>query len=414
MTLIPLGSDTECPPDPGVVVTGLGVVIPGGVGLAAFLEFLKGGDRAIHALPPSRAAGLPPGFGGVVPRESLRGRFDGKLLRTSTMADATLLGVCAAHEALADAGLRYEDGPFPEAGVYIGSSICPPSFDKQARTALGLGERGEAPGSWWMDDGRLGQALKSQSAFDFLKALPNMVASHLSIQGNLQGPVGTFLGSDASGLQAVGEAWHAIRNGDAEVMLCGAAFSPFQEIHLAWLKHRGLLSSWEGPPEESPLPYGHRGRGMVPAEGAVVLVLEKESRACRRGARSYGRLTGYATRFALPGEARAAVAAREDVLRAAMGKSTVLDAVSLDGPGIPWVEDADEEALLSWGNLPRFLPSATSGFLGPVTGPLGLTGLLLALDTPSLLGPSIRRGMAASFSVDGPLASVMVEAIPSA
>ncbi|MCK6527119.1 hypothetical protein L6R50_05985 [Myxococcota bacterium] len=380
-----------------VVVVGLGVVVPVGVGVPALREAAAGGRGGISRHPEDRAAALPPGVGGRVPREALKGRFDGKLLRLSTMSEATLLGACAASEALEGAGLRHSDGPFPEAGVYVGSYICPPAFDKQAKTALALTERDAgSPRGWRLDDERLPHALKSQSAFDFLKALPNMIASHVSIQGHLAGPVGTFLGSDASGLQAVGEAYHAVRAGEAEVMLAGAAWSPFQEVLLAWLRRRGLLGRGDGDLGTASRPDSEDADGMIPGEGAAFVVLEERERALGRGARVHGEVVGYSSRFAVPG-GESDVRARADALARAIPPGLPVEAVVLDGTAVPWNDRADREAvsLAFPRGRPRILPSASGpcGFLGPATGPVNLVA--------ALADPRPGLALACSFSVDG-------------
>ena len=273
-----------------VVVTGIGVTSAFGVGRTSLVAGLESGEPRLTP-PPGLLAEVPPGLGGQLdlPRKQYRNYFDPRVLRMSTMTRQTTLGCVACGDLLRDAGCPAEPAEHPDKGAYLGSFIVPPAFKKQFVAMKLLSHRpdGEEAG-WVLDDAKLDQAMKKASAFDFLRALPNMPSSHLSIQLGYQGPACTYLGSDSSGMQAIAMAVGAILTGSADAMVAGGAFDPFQEVHLSWQQQRGL---WSG--DQRVLPFGEGRTGTLPGEGSALLYLEELEHARSRGANIYAELIGY-------------------------------------------------------------------------------------------------------------------------
>ena len=411
-----------------VVITGLGIISPYGVGTAALMEGLSEGRCALKTLD-GRLAVVPPGAGAVLdlPRKEFKHWFDTRTLRLSTMTRQTLLGCVAAGDLLKSMGISPDGTQHPDKGAFLGSFIVPPDFGKQIRTARVLNHRpvGQQTG-YVQDDARLADAMKMASAFDFLRALPNMPSSHLSIQTGFQGPACTYLGSDASGLQAIGMAVQMIRSGQAAAMIAGAAFEPFQEVHLAWQSQRALWNTDALPPEQRVRPYSVRA-GTLPAEGGAVFYLEERESAIARGATILGEVTGYGQRFIAPGS-EDEVAVRADALSAASDGApdwlapTGLGRADADAQDVAAHVEAFGEDL---GGAAAVIATPLVGFSGPATGPLQLAvGVLAArgafaplrgLDVDAApgcgamtdaLGRSARTGsgarlLASSFSVDG-------------
>ena len=121
---------------PRVVVTGLGVASPLGVGRKAFAEGLASGRCAIEELD-GRLSLVAPGAGALVdvPRKEFRNYFDTRLLRLSTMTRQTTLGCIACGTLLEDADCPPNGESYADRGAYLGSFIVPPDFAKQARAA---------------------------------------------------------------------------------------------------------------------------------------------------------------------------------------------------------------------------------------------------------------------------------------
>lgn len=356
-----------------VVITAVGLASPFGVGRRPFMEGLASGGSALVPLDGLLGA-VPPGRGAELdlPVKEYRHWFDTRLLRLSTMTRQTTLGCVACGDLLNEAGLE-AGGEHPDKGCYLGSFIVPPSFTKQARAVRFLSHRpaGEDTG-WVLDDDQLALAMKKASAFDFLRALPNMPSSHLSIQTGYQGPTCTYLGSDSSGMQAIIMAVGAIRSGLADAMVAGGAFCPFQEVHLAWQAQRGLWTDGDVRP------YCEGATGTLPGEGAALVYLEERGSALARGATILGEVTGIGQTVGTAGFDDVEV--RADALRAAM-PSGAPDWVAPTGLGHRQLDGLEAEALdaafdLSATAAVTAVPSV--GFTGPAAGPMNLVAGILA------------------------------------
>lgn len=364
-----------------VVITGIGITSPYGVGTAPLIEGLSAGTCALRALD-GRLAMVPPGIGAKLdlPRKEFKHWFNTRVLRLSTMTRQTQLGCIAAGDLLKSMGLEADGTRHLDKGAFLGSFIVPPDMRKQVRTTRVLNHRpeGEATGHV-QDDSRLAEAMKMASAFDFLRALPNMPSSHLSIQLGFQGPACTYLGSDASGLQAVGMAVQVIRRGQASAMVAGGAFDPFQEVHLAWQSQRGFWNRDDLAPEQRVRPFSVR-HGNAPGEGGAVFYLEEREAALERGATILAEVTGYGQRFLTPGLADEA-AVRSDALRVASADAP--DWIVPTALGRP---DQDALEAQAWtdaygadlGGAAAVMATPNIGFAGPATAPLQLAAGILA------------------------------------
>jgi len=412
-----------------VVVTGLGVASPLGVGRQSFIEGLNSGRSAIEALE-GRLSLVAPGAGALVdvPRKEFRNYFDTRLLRLSTMTRQTTLGCIACGTLLEDAGCPPNGKSYPDRGAYLGSFIVPPDFARQAKAAFVMSHRPEdQPRGFVIDDTRLGEAMKMASAFDFLRALPNMPSAHLSIQAGYQGPACTYLGSDSSGLQSMGMAVGAIRMGMASVMIAGGAFCPFQEIHLAWQQERGLWANSASDAETRIRPYGQGRSGTLPGEAGALFMFEEREHALGRGASILAEVTGFCQRFVPPGE-EGDLEVRVDALESALPDGSI-DWLAPSGLGHQTLDlleaQAYEKALgsrMDAAGVVNVVPKM--GFAGPAAAPLQLAAALLvargeAEFTPSpieadpecgaLAAANERRGrvgdgsviLGSSFSIDG-------------
>lgn len=389
-----------------VVITGIGVTSPYGVGPAALADGLSAGRSGFAPLE-GRLGVLPPGVGAQLdlPRKQFKEWFDTRVLRLSTMTRQTLLGCVAAGDLLKGMGLAPDGSKHLDKGAFLGSFIVPPDFAKQVRAIRILSRRPDSKDSGFvLDDTRLVEAMKFASAFDFLRALPNMPSSHLSIQTGFQGPACTYLGSDASGLQALGMAVHTIRAGQTNAMIAGAAFSPFQEVHLAWQYKRGLWNDDEIAAEQRVRPYSIRS-GNAPGEGGAVFYLEERGYAEARGATILAEVTGYGQRV-LPPSSDGQVDVRAEALRAALPEGSP-DWVAPSALGRADMDRLDAGAhALAFGSefaAGTVAVTPTIGFAGPATGPLQLAAALLSArgDATPARGLDVDVDPASSVLADG-------------
>jgi 3-oxoacyl-[acyl-carrier-protein] synthase II len=125
-----------------------------------------------------------------------------------------------------------------------------------------------------------------------LKYLPNMLACHISILIDCQGPSNSITEADASANLAIAEAARIIARNRADVMITGGADSKIHPLSMVRLGLYGHLSSWKGEPSGACRPFDRHRDGWVPGEGAGILILEEREHAIARGARIYGEILG--------------------------------------------------------------------------------------------------------------------------
>ena len=425
-----------------VVVTGVGLATPLGVGREALVEGLAAGGSSFGPLE-GLLGKVAPGRGAVLdlPRKRFKEWINTRILRLSTMTRQTTLGCIAASDAASSAGLpvdmvsRNPDDleKHLDRGCFLGSFIVPPPFTKQVKAARILARRPDgADTGWVLDDARLAEAMKMASGFDFLRALPNMPSSHLSIQLAYQGPACTMLGSDSSGMQAIVQAIGTIRSGQANVMVAGGAFCPFQEVHLAWQNHRGLYADARAS-EAVPTPFAAGAAGTLPGEAGAVVVLEAREHAEARGAAILAEITGAAQRVLAPGEPDEVDVRAETLSLAAPDGAGWLGPTALGQTELDRLEAAAYDLAFADGlsDAAAVAVSPAVGFSGPAHGPTQLIAALLAArgdlrpsrtavdaarggaalaaarGRPAATGPGT-TAVASSFSIDGIHAAVGV------
>lgn len=261
--------------DQRVVITGLGLITPLGIGYQPFWENIVAGHSGVGPVTlcdpgtsPSRIAAEVRDFD---PRNYLDAKEARRLSRASQFA------VAAAQLAIADAKLNIDDTNRDEIGVLLGNgSTSPPETEATARMLV---ERGQ---------GRV-------SPFYITSALPNMPACQVAIQLGIQGYNTTIATACAASAQAIGEAAEVIRRGHASVMLAGGTEAPICQLTLASFCALRALSTRNDDPQAASRPFDAERDGFVLGEGAGVLVLESYTHARLRGAPIYAELLGYAS-----------------------------------------------------------------------------------------------------------------------
>ncbi len=280
-----------------VVITGLGLVTPMGVGvepLWAALADRRGVVGKIRAFPVD---GLPTDVGGEVPNLDKKAMIDlalprlKKPLRKSLnfMARDIQLAVAAAQLAFHDAGLEGSELDPTRMGVDLGAGLISSELDELA-PAIDAAYHGNGSFDFhaYARDG-----IGTITPIWLLKYLPNMLACHISILLDCQGPSNTITEAEAASNVAIGEAARIIARGRADVMITGGADSKIHPLSLVRMSLLDQLSHWDGEPTRACRPFDVSRDGWVPGEGAGILVIEERDRAIGRGARIYGEIIGF-------------------------------------------------------------------------------------------------------------------------
>ena len=278
-----------------VVVTGIGVVASNGVGRAAFWSACKDGVSGVGPIRAFDASNYPIRVAGECHAfDPTAHAPDAVKKHLKVMSRAAKLGVGAAGLAVTDSGLDLLAEDPERIGVVIGTGIVP----------MDLGELGpmlaravDAGGH--LDPGLMAAPGGGSPLFPLwlVKHLPNMVAAHISMAFNAQGPNNTIVTACVAGTQAVGEAFRSVARGEADIMLAGGADSRIDPLLLLGYAALGTLSTTDRNPAERSRPFDRMRDGFVIAEGAAVLVLEDYQRAKARSATIYAEVLGFGSSF---------------------------------------------------------------------------------------------------------------------
>lgn len=287
-----------------VVVTGIGLVSPLGIGRAATWEGLLAGRIAVGPIKRFDPSGFACQVAGEVGDYKI-GDFVPKNYRKAAkvMARDIELAVIAAHDAVADAGLQtrahVETVAFDPLrfGCNIGAGLISAELDEltAAMTTARLGDDPTKPEFNQLDLKKWGSDGMGQlTPLWLLKYLPNMLACHVTIIHGLMGPSNTITCQDASSHLAIGEAFRTIQRGKADLAICGGAESRLNPMGMIrqQLLHK-LNTTSNDDPARAVRPFDVNAAGTVFGEGGGLLILEEYEHARKRGARIYAEVVGF-------------------------------------------------------------------------------------------------------------------------
>lgn len=307
------------------VVTGVGVVAPGGATRDRFWKTITEGrtaTRRISFFDPSP-------FRSQIAAEC---DFDpdaaGITLAERQRADRYVqFALACSAEALADSGLTLTDAERERAGVVLGTAVGGTMALEQEYVRV------SDSGRHWLVDHALGGPYLYQAL------VPSSLAADVACRHGLHGPAQVVSTGCTSGIDAIGYAHQLVADGEADIVLAGAADSPISPVTVASFDAIGATSPDNDDPEHASRPFDADRHGFVLAEGAAVLVLEEAEHARRRGAHVYCEVAGYASRsngFHMtglrPDGAEMAVAIT-DALRQARLAPSAVSYVSAHGSG---------------------------------------------------------------------------------
>jgi 3-oxoacyl-[acyl-carrier-protein] synthase II len=257
-----------------VVVTGLGLVTPNGVGTEASWESLLNGQSGVGPITsfeigeayPCRIAAEVKGFD---PAQFIAKR------KLKEMCRFTQFAMSATKMAVESSGLVLSDEEKLRTGCFIGVGLG--GLENLERVTLLLHEKG--PGK--------------VSPYFIPSIIGNLAAGQVSIEYELHGPSYCHTSACASSGHAIGEAAEWIRRGKADVMLCGGAEATITPIGIAGFSAMFALSRRNDQPERASRPFDAGRDGFICGEGAGTLVLESLTRARKRGAPILAEVTGW-------------------------------------------------------------------------------------------------------------------------
>ena len=255
-----------------VVITGLGAVTPIGLTAGESWQAVKNGVCGIgpitHYDPAAQKVKLAAEVKGFDP-EALLGRQESK-----RMGRFTQFAVAAAREALSDAGFSVEQAEADRCGVILSSGIGGQAITEAEHS------RGQEKG------------FDRVSPFYVPTAICNMAAGQVAIDAGFRAMCSCPVTACAGGTNAVGDAFHYIRDGYAEVMLCGGTEASITPMSIGGFTSMKALTQTEDPDRAS-IPFDAERSGFVMGEGAGVLLLEELEHAKTRGAKIYAEVVGY-------------------------------------------------------------------------------------------------------------------------
>ena len=262
------------PTDRRVVITGLGVVTPLGHQLEVFWKNLIAGQCGIDRITAFDATPFDTQIAGQVKDFDPTPAFPSpkEIRRTDRYSQ---FGIYAGHQALLDSGLELDRENRDEIGVILGSGIGGLSTTIEQHKILL--ERGP---------GRL-------SPFMIPMLISNMASGLFSMYNNLRGPNFATCSACSTANHAIGEAWRAIKMGDAAVMFAGGAEAAVVSVGIGGFCAMRAMSTRNDDPKHASRPFDQDRDGFVMGEGAGVVVLEELEHAKQRGAKIYCEIAGY-------------------------------------------------------------------------------------------------------------------------
>ncbi len=277
------------------VLTGAGIINPLGLDTASFWEALRAGQSGVKAITAFDASGLTTRIAGQIPGFDAK-NYIAKQARKSlrVMARTIQLAVAAAQLALDDARVAKDKIDPTRFGVEFGSGLLATDLEDIAPAAqLSANcKPGVVDLEKWGEQG-----LPNIAPLWMLKYLPNMLACHVSVLHNAQGPNNSITESDVASLLALGEAYRIIRRDQADFFLVGGADSKVNPLSMVRQCLFAPLSRRNDAPERASRPFDRRRDGLVVGEGAGVVVLEELEHARKRGARIYAEMVGFGAAF---------------------------------------------------------------------------------------------------------------------
>ncbi|MGQ9454737.1 MAG: beta-ketoacyl-ACP synthase II [Armatimonadota bacterium] len=315
--------------DRRVVVTGLGAITPVGNDVEEYWEAIKAGKNGIGPITLFDASNHSTRIAGEVKDFDPTRYIDAREARR--MDRFTQFAVSAAKMALEDSGFAITDENSCCIGVLVGSGIG-------------------GVETWEINDyNLLNYGPRKVSPFFVPMLIANMASGVIAILTGAKGPNMAVVTACATASHCIGEAWHIIRRGDADVMLAGGSEAAIRPLSYAGFCSMKAVSTRNDDPEHASRPFDKDRDGFVMGEGAGVLVLEELGLAKKRGAKIYAEIVGYGlsadaydmVAIHMDGAARS----MQNALRSAGISSEKIDYINAHGTSTPIGDPEETKAI---------------------------------------------------------------------
>ena len=386
-----------------VVITGMGMVTPLGCGVETTWQRLLKGESGAKKIDTFDVSDISCKIACVVPRgDGSDGTFNAdqwmEPKEQRKVDNFILFGICAARQALDDAGWRptsYEEQT--STGVLIGSGIG--GIEGIAANAVILHEKGPRRVSPFFIPGRI----------------INLASGYVSIEFGLKGPNHAVVTACSTGAHAIGDAARIVALGDAEVMVAGGTESPVNRISMAgFASLRALSTGFNEEPTRASRPYDKDRDGFVMGEGAGAVVVESLEHAQARGAKIYAELIGYG----MSGDAYHITAPSPDgdgafrCMRMAIKRAEIsvgdIDYINAHGTSTPLGDEIELGAVqrLIGNAAGRVSMSSTKSCIGHLLGAAGAVEAIFSIL-------AIRDGVAPpTINLDNPSVETPIDLVP--
>lgn len=364
-----------------VVITGLGMVSPLGVGVDHNWKRITGGESGIRKIDEFEASDISSQIAGLVPKTKDENPVDGSfnpdlyvLPKEQKKMDTFIwYAMAAAEEAVKDSGWKAETQEDAErTGVMIGSGIG--GLGTMYDTSIVLHEKGP----------------RRISPFANPAMLINLASGHVSIRHGFKGPNHAVVTACASGSHAIGDSARLIALGDADVMVSGGAEAAVNRLGVAsFAAVRALSTGYNDRPTEASRPFDEGRDGFVIAEGSGVVILEEYEHAKKRGAKIYAEIIGYG----LSGDAYHMTSPAEDgdggyrAMQAALKRAEInagdIDYINAHGTSTPVGDGIECTAVkrLFGSAIDTVSMSSTKSAIGHLLGAAGAVEAIYSVKT---------------------------------
>ena len=351
-----------------VVVTGIGIVSPLGLGQKNNWKRLISGESGIDTIKSFEASELTCKIGGEIPFGSyeegnlnLNEWFDIKDQRK--LDRFIMLGLIAAEEAIKDSNIDLSNEQILEkSGVIVGSGIG--GLKTISETSVLLEQKGP----------------RRISPFFIPSSLINLISGQISIKYGFKGPNHSVVTACSTGSHAIGDASRIISDGDADIMIAGGAEAAICKLGVAgFAAARALSTSFNDSPKKASRPWDKDRDGFVMGEGAGILILEEYEHAKKRDANIYAEVIGYG----MSGDAYhitapeptglGALKSMQNALKRACIDPSDLDYINAHGTSTPLGDIIELQAVykLMKGKLDKLVMSSTKSSIGHLLGAAG-------------------------------------------
>ncbi len=359
-----------------VVVTGIGLVTPLGIGLDHVWKRLIEGESGVRAIQSFDVSDLPSRIAGQVPRgdreSGLFNADDWVAPKDQRRMDEFIVyALAAAAQAVADSGWQPESEEQRErTGVMIGSGIG--GLPGITEGAITIHERGP----------------RRISPYFIPASLINLASGHVSIRYGFKGPNHAVVTACSTGAHAIGDAARLIMLDDADVMICGGTEAAICRLGIAgFAAARALSTGFNDDPPRASRPWDRDRDGFVMGEGAGILVLEEYEHARGRNARIYAEVLGYgmsgdAYHLTAPSEdGSGAYRSMRNALRSARLPADSIDYINAHGTSTPLGDEIELGAVkrLFGDHAYRLAMSSTKSAIGHLLGAAGSVDAIFAI-----------------------------------